>query len=40
MSEAGTQTSEYLQFMAEDSSNISADGNFSIQVLLRLGPTL
>ena len=32
MAEGGEQSSEFLQFIAQESNNISADGNFSIQV--------
>lgn len=33
MAEMGMETKEFLQFVAEDSSNVALDGNFSIQVL-------
>jgi ataxin-3 len=33
MLEAGADSSHYLDFVAEGSSNVAADGNFSIQVL-------
>ncbi len=33
MSESGIQNEDYLQFMAEESNNVAADGMFSIQVL-------
>ena len=32
MAEAGMETADYLKFVAEDSSNVANDGNFSIQV--------
>ncbi|CAM6036616.1 unnamed protein product [Sphagnum compactum] len=35
MLESGAGSSHYLNFMAEGSSNVAADGNFSIQVLNR-----
>ena len=35
MLESGAGSSHYLKFMAEGSSNVAADGNFSIQVLNR-----
>ncbi|GAQ79023.1 Ataxin-3 [Klebsormidium nitens] len=33
MAESGLESSDYLKFMAEESGNVAADGNFSIQVL-------
>jgi ataxin-3 len=33
MGEMGTETSDYLKFIAEDSGNVADDGNYSIQVL-------
>jgi Ataxin-3 len=33
MSVAGTETREFLQFLAESSGNVADDGNYSIQVL-------
>uniref|UniRef100_A0A6B2LD89 ubiquitinyl hydrolase 1 n=1 Tax=Arcella intermedia TaxID=1963864 RepID=A0A6B2LD89_9EUKA len=33
MAESGLDTSDYLKFAAEDSSNVGLDGNFSIDVL-------
>jgi len=33
MAEMGTETTDYLKFMAEDSGNVADDGNYSIQVL-------
>jgi len=33
MSEMGTETPEFLKYMAEDSGNVADDGNYSIQVL-------
>jgi len=33
MEELGTETIEFLQYMAQDSFNVSEDGNFSVQVL-------
>jgi len=33
MAEKGTETRDFLQYMAQDSENVNAGGNFSIQVL-------
>jgi len=33
MAEMGTETTDFLKFMAEDSGNVADDGNYSIQVL-------
>eukprot|EP00897_Mesotaenium_endlicherianum_P000291 jgi/Mesen1/10262/ME000778S09601 len=33
MEESGVDSADYLRFVAEDSANVAADGNFSIQVL-------
>jgi ataxin-3 len=35
MLEAGADTPEAIRFLAEDSSNVAGDGNFSVQVLER-----
>ena len=32
MMESGAMSADFLKFMAEDSGNVAADGNFSIQV--------
>jgi ataxin-3 len=31
MAESGLDSSDYLKYMAEESGNVAADGNFSIQ---------
>ena len=36
MAEGGMESEDYLQYMAEDSGNVAADGNFSVQVCCRL----
>lgn len=33
MAEFGTETSDFLKYMAEDSGNVADDGNYSVQVL-------
>lgn len=33
MAEIGTETPEFIKFMAEESGNVAEDGNFSIQVM-------
>lgn len=33
MAEAGTDTNDFLKYMAEDSGNVADDGNYSVQVL-------
>eukprot|EP01102_Stenamoeba_stenopodia_P001865 TRINITY_DN11689_c0_g1_i1.p1 TRINITY_DN11689_c0_g1~~TRINITY_DN11689_c0_g1_i1.p1 ORF type:complete len:267 (-),score=47.34 TRINITY_DN11689_c0_g1_i1:260-1060(-) len=33
MGEYGTETNEFLKYMAEDSGNVADDGNYSVQVL-------
>eukprot|EP01088_Endostelium_zonatum_P017717 TRINITY_DN5367_c0_g1_i1.p1 TRINITY_DN5367_c0_g1~~TRINITY_DN5367_c0_g1_i1.p1 ORF type:complete len:294 (+),score=86.14 TRINITY_DN5367_c0_g1_i1:61-942(+) len=33
MSEMGTETNEFLRYMAEDSGNVADDGNYSVQVI-------
>jgi ataxin-3 len=35
MREAGVESADFLKYMAEDSGNAAADGNFSIQVLTK-----
>ena len=32
MAEGGLESKEYLTYIAEDSGNVAADGNFSVQV--------
>ena len=32
MAEGGMESEDYLKYMAEDSGNVAADGNFSVQV--------
>lgn len=32
MAEGGIESEEYLKYIAEDSGNVAADGNFSVQV--------
>lgn len=34
MAEGGLESEGYLTYMAEDSGNVAADGNFSVQVRL------
>ena len=36
MAEGGMESEDYLKYMAEDSGNVAADGNFSVQVCLML----
>jgi hypothetical protein len=36
MLEMGTDTPEFLRYMAEDSGNVADDGNYSIQVIQSL----
>jgi ataxin-3 len=33
MSEMGTDTSDFVKFISEDSGNVADDGNYSVQVL-------
>ena len=35
MRESGVESADFLKYMAEDSGNAAADGNYSIQVLTR-----
>lgn len=32
MAEGGMESEDYLKYIAEDSGNVAADGNFSVQV--------
>ena len=32
MAEGGMESEDYLKYVAEDSGNVAADGNFSVQV--------
>lgn len=32
MAEGGMESEDYLRYIAEDSGNVAADGNFSVQV--------
>ena len=32
MAEGGMESEDYLRYVAEDSGNVAADGNFSVQV--------
>ena len=34
MAEGGVESEEYLTYLAEESGNVAADGNFSVQVRL------
>lgn len=34
MAEGGLESEDYLKYIAEDSGNVAADGNFSVQVCL------
>ena len=34
MAEGGMESEDYLKYIAEDSGNVAADGNFSVQVRL------
>ena len=34
MAEGGIESEDYLKYIAEDSGNVAADGNFSVQVCL------
>ena len=34
MAEGGVESEDYLKYIAEDSGNVAADGNFSVQVCL------
>lgn len=39
MAEGGMDSEDYLRYVAEDSGNVAADGNFSVQVCgARQGP--
>ena len=36
MAEGGMESADYLKYIAEDSGNVAADGNFSVQVCVVL----
>lgn len=36
MAEGGVESEDYLKYIAEDSGNVAADGNFSVQVCVVL----
>lgn len=36
MAEGGMESEDYLKYIAEDSGNVAADGNFSVQVCVVL----
>ncbi len=35
MAEGGMESEDYLKYIAEDSGNVAADGNFSVQVCVQ-----
>lgn len=39
MAEGGMESEDYLKYMAEESGNVAADGNFSVQVCVELQQT-